>query len=174
MHTPQTIVIIGAGEKGKGIAYGLSSGNFRILLCAHEPASIESFVEGIKKDHPAVEIETSGCTYDATWEADIIVLAVAPSELEEITKNISVVACQKTVIVSANATDVQQLLPNAKVVEAFGDITVGAFYEPQDIKQTIESSISGNDKEAVEQVQELVSAIGFKAVTRPTMNLKTS
>ena len=101
MHTPQTIVIIGAGETAKGIVRGLAGGRDRVIFCEGNFDAARSFAKELQKQYPGYDVEALQCSYEATWEADIIILAL-PScpDRQEIAQKIKTVASQKIVVVA--------------------------------------------------------------------------
>lgn len=165
MQTPQTIVIIGTGEKGRGIAMGLTGGNYRVLFCGNEQADASEFVKEIKETSPSFDIESAPCSYEATWEADIIILAVPHEQQESLLEKIRTVANQKIILATGcTRQELQSLLPHSKVIETFNNIEPKAFFAPAEEKNNIECIIKGNDEEALQIASELVSTIGFKPV----------
>ena len=167
MHTPQTIVVIGAGEIGKGIVRGLSGGRDRVVFCDRDFDAATSFTEELQKQHSNGNVEALQCSYEATWEADIIILSLpsCPDRLE-MAKKIKAVASQKIVIVADETAvkELQALLPYSKVVQAFDGLPAGAFDGTAEQKKQIYCPVKGEDAEAVQAVAALVRTIGFTAV----------
>src|SRR5579875_2864223 len=136
MATKKTIAIIGAtGKMGSAIAKNLSKGNYRLLLFANSQEKAQKLANEIKKENPIADIDCSGCPFDASWEADIIIPAVKYNVEKEVAKKIKDVATQKIVVSISNplnenfdglitasdssaAEELQDLLPNSKVVKA--------------------------------------------------------
>lgn len=163
---------------GSAIAKNLSKGNYRLLLFAQQKERLQQVVDEIKKENPQADIECSGCPFDASWEADIIIPAVKYEVEKEVAARIKDVATQKIVISISNplnqnfdglitssgtsaAEELQQVLPNAKVVKAFNTIFSADFVQPIVEGKQIDSFIAGNDEEAVKTVSELASVAGF-------------
>lgn len=169
MNTPQTIVIIGTSAKGKAIARSLADGNYRVLLCSDDAEEANRFVYELKVNQPAFDIESSHCSYEATWEADIIILAVPDEQQESLLHKIKAVANQKVIIATGcTSKELQTLLPHSKVVEAFNANEPNDFIISRDQKYNTECIITGNNEEALQVAAELVSTIGFKAVLMQT------
>lgn len=182
MATKKTIAVIGAsGKMGSAIAKNLSKGNYRLLLFAGQKEKLEQLKDEIKKENAQADIECSGCPFDASWEADIIILAVNYKVEKEVAEKIKEVATQKIIISISNplnenfdglitssdtsaAEDLQHFLPDAKVVKAFNTIFSADFAQPIVDGKQIDSFIAGNDKEAVQTVSELVSIAGFNPI----------
>ena len=79
----KTIAIIGAsGNMGSAIAKSLSKkGNYRLLLMSSDLDKLVDVKSFIEKSSPYTEVFTLSCARDASWEADIIILAT-PYEAE--------------------------------------------------------------------------------------------
>jgi len=182
MQTKQTISIIGStGNMGSAIAKSLAKGNYRLLLCAGKQNSADALAKEIQDNNPTAEVEAIDCSYNASWEADIIIAAIPFGIEKEIAGKISEVANQKIVISIANplntsydglltasdtsaAEELQKLLPNSKVIKAFNTTFAADFSQPVIDGKQADSFIAGNDLEALETVSELVATAGFNPV----------
>ena len=182
MQTKQTITIIGAtGNMGSAISKGLSKGKYRLLLCSNEFEKVEDLVKQIKQTNPAADVEALDCSVDASWEADIIILAVPYSAEKELVQRLKEVANQKIVISIANpmndtfdglvtppdssaAEELQKLLPNSKIVKAFNTTFAADFATPVIDGKQVDSFIAGDSDEAVETVTQLVKTVGFNPI----------
>lgn len=182
MAQKQTIAIIGAtGKVGSAIAKCLSVGNYRLLLMADEPDKLNMLCVTLKQPSAVAEIESLNCAKEASWEADIVIIATPYEEVTEVAKRIREVAIGKIVISvsqpldmnanaainfseSSSAEELQKLLPHSKVVKTFTTaFALSNFTSLPDHKMT-ESFIAGNNGEAVEIVSELVRKAGFNPV----------
>ncbi|TCJ12666.1 NADP oxidoreductase [Flaviaesturariibacter flavus] len=182
MNTKQTIAIIGAsGNMGSAISKSLSKGNNRLLLFANEKEKAEAVVKDIKSGNAAADVEALECPTDASWEADVIILAVPFQAEKELAEKIREVANQKIVISIANplnatfngmvtatdtsaAEELQKLLPNSKVVKAFNTTFAADFSTPVIDGKQADAFVAGNDEEAVNTVSELVKTAGFNPI----------
>lgn len=182
MQTKKTIAVIGAsGNMGAAISKSLSKGNNRLLLFANEKAKVDALVQDIKSSNSAADVEPLECPTDASWEADIIILAVPYQAEQEIATKIKEVANQKIVISIANplnetynalvtapdtsaAEELQKLLPNSKVVKAFNTTFAADFSTPVIDGKQVDAFIAGNNDEALQTVSELVSTAGFNPI----------
>lgn len=182
MKTKQTIAIIGAsGNMGTAIAKSLAKGNNRLLLFASHPEKAQSLAADIQRNQEAADVEALDCPTAASWEADLIILAVPYTAEKEVASKIKEVANQKIVISIANplnktydelltdpgtsaAEDLQKLLPNSKVVKAFNTTFAADFSTPVIAEKVVDAFIAGNDHEAVETVSELVRTAGFNPI----------
>ena len=170
MRTKQTIAVIGAtGNMGSAIAKSLSVGNYRLLLHARDFNTCKQLAAEILAIHRLADAEAMDCSMNASWEADIIIIATPDSEYKEVSLRIREVATQKIVISivdSLNDTysgmlpapetngkeDMQQLLPHSKVVKAVINSKRAAVI------------IAGNDQDALEMVKELMSSAGYHSI----------
>jgi NADPH-dependent F420 reductase len=182
MKTKQTIAIIGAtGNMGSAISKSLAKGNYRLLLKASKEVELDNLVKEIKDKNSDADVEAIPCPAEASWEADIIILAVPFGAEKEIAGKIKEVANQKIVISIANplnetynglvtatdtsaAEELQKLLANSKVIKAFNTTFAADFAAPVIDGKQVDAFIAGNDEEALETVKELVTTAGFNPV----------
>jgi len=182
MQTKKTIAVIGAtGNMGKAISKALSKGNDRLLLFSREEDPLNSLGNEIREQYPAADFETIQCAYEASWEADIIILAVPYEAEAEIAEKIRQVASQKIVISIANplnatydslvtnhgtsaAEELQILLPHAKVVKAFNTTYAANFTQTIIDGKQADAFIAGNNEAALETTAELVKTTGFNPI----------
>ena len=182
MKTKQTIAVIGAtGNMGSAISKSLAKGNYRLLLKANSDEELNKLVKEIKGKNSTPDVEAMLCPTEASWEADIIILAVPFESEKEIAEKIKEVANQKIVISIANplnqtydglvtapdtsaAEELQKLLPNSKVIKAFNTTFAADFPTPVIDGKQVDAFIAGNDEDALETVKELVSTAGFNPI----------
>ena len=182
MQTKQTIAVIGAsGNMGSAISKSLSKGANRLLLFANEKEKVDALVQDIKRSNSAADVEILECPTDASWEADVIILAVPYQAEKEIATKIKEVANQKIVISIANplnetynglvtasdtsaAEELQKLLPNSKVIKAFNTTFAADFVTPDIDGKQVDAFIAGNNEEALQIVSELVITAGFNPI----------
>lgn len=182
MSTKQTIAIIGAtGNMGSSIAKSLAKGNNRLLLFATDKSKVDSLANHLKGQQPAADVEALDCPTNASWEADVIILAVPYAAESEIAGKIKDVANQKIVISIANplndtydglvtdpatsaAEELQKLLPNSKVIKAFNTTFAADFSTPVIDGKQVDAFIAGNDDEALEAVSTIVTTAGFNPI----------
>lgn len=182
MQTKQTIAIIGAnGNMGSAIAKAIAKGPYRLLLKGNDQSALDALVQGIKSLNASADVEAAVCTTEASWEADIIILAV-PFEAEKtIAPQIKEVANQKIVISIANplngnynglvtppdtsaAEELQKLLPGSKVIKAFNTTFAADFSTPVIDGKQVDAFIAGNEEEALQIVSEIVATAGFHPI----------
>lgn len=183
MRTKQTIAIIGAtGNMGAAISKSLSKGNYRLLLFTNDNKSkLKNLETEIINAYPGADVESINCSYTASWEADVIILAVPFAAEKEVAEKIREVANQKIVISIANplnetydglvtapdtsaAEELQKLLPHSRIIKAFNTTFAADFAQPVIDGKKVDAFVAGNDSDALETVKELVQAAGFNPV----------
>jgi len=182
MKTKQSIAVIGStGNMGSAISGSLAKGNYRLLLFSKNLEASQSLANDINATNPLAEVEAIECSRQASWEADIILLAVPFGAEAELAAKIKEVANQKIVISISNplnetynglltapdtsaAEELQKLLPNSKVVKAFNSTFAGDFTQPVIDGKQVDAFVAGNDAEAIETVSELVRTAGFNPI----------
>lgn len=182
MQTKQTIAIIGAtGNMGSAIAKSLAKADYRLLLMGREENKLKNLHQQIKLIKQEVDADWVLCPIDASWEADIVVLAVPYMVEKELASKIASVAVGKIVISISNpitpdftgllvsnhtsaGEELQQTLPHSKVIKAFNTTFAANFGQPVFSGNTADCFLAGNDEEALQQTILLVEAVGFKPI----------
>lgn len=182
MALKKTVAVIGAtGNMGSALSRSLAKGNYRLLLMANKEERLNELCEEIRSTDPLAEVEALQCAMDASWEADIIVLAVPYPAEKEIAEKIREVSTGKIVISLSNpvnsdfsdlitlpgisaAEALQQLLPHSLVIKAFNTTFAKDFYSPVIEGKQVDCFIAGDHAEAAETVAEMVKISGFNPV----------
>jgi 8-hydroxy-5-deazaflavin:NADPH oxidoreductase len=181
MATKKTIAIIGAsGSMGSAIAKSLAKGNYRLLLITHHHDKGEQIINEIKSINPSADVHSMACPFDASWEADIIIPAVAYKVEKEVAEKIREVATQKIVVSISNplnennglktgesksaAEELQNHLPHSKVIKAFNTVFANDFAQPVIDERQVDVFLAGEDEEALDIVSEMVAEAGFNPV----------
>ncbi|WP_138430926.1 NADPH-dependent F420 reductase [Fodinibius saliphilus] len=190
--TKQTIAIIGAGgNMGSAIAKSIAGGNYRLLLFDRNSEQLGSLHEEILKDHPEADVESMNCPHESSWEADIIILAVPHGAEKGLANKIREVATQKIVISIANPVDVdfselttdsdtsaaeelQEWLPNSKVVKAFNTTLEADFEQPVIGGKQVDAFIAGDDENAIQTVTELAKTVGFNPIVAGNLSMSST
>lgn len=166
---------------GSAIARSIAKGPYRLLLKASKQDELDALVNDIQSKNPSAEVESAICPTEASWEADIIILAVPYEAEKNIAPQIKDVASQKIVISIANplnqnydglvtapgtsaAEELQKLLANSKIVKAFNTTFASDFSEPVINGTQVDAFVAGNDEEALQTVSELVATAGFNPI----------
>jgi NADPH-dependent F420 reductase len=182
MVTKKAIAIIGAtGNMGTAIAKSLAKGKDHLLLMAGNADKLDTLSNELQLINKNVDIEKIQCAVNASWEADIIILAVPYPAEKEIAEKIREVSTGKIIISISNplnpafdglmvangtsaAEELQQALPYSKVIKAFNTTFAADFYTPVIEGKQTDSFIAGDDTEALETVAEIVKLAGFNPV----------
>jgi NADPH-dependent F420 reductase len=182
MNTKQVVAVIGAsGNMGSAIAKAISKGNYRVLLQSENLSKVQCVVDEIRKNNPGSDVDVVVHPMDASWEADIIILAIPYVAEKNVAQDISEVVNQKIVISVSNpvnasctalltspcasaAEELQNRLPYSKVIKAFNNTSINSFSRPFVDGQKLDCFIAGNDEDALQSVYDLVKAAGFNPV----------
>jgi NADPH-dependent F420 reductase len=189
MRTRQTIAVIGgSGNMGSAISKSLCKGNYRLLLHSDEQEKVQTVINDIKMDNPSADIDAINCSFEAAWEADIIISAVPYNAEREVAAKIKEVANRKVVISISNplnetydglltesntsaAEELQKLLPNSTVIKAFNTTFAADFSTPVIDGKRVDAFVAGNDEEALQTVSELVSTAGFNPIVAGNLSV---
>ena len=176
-----TIAIIGAsGNMGKGLSTALAlKSDHRLLLADSDYDAVKALAAELKRTKPTADVEAIDCSSTASWEADIVIPAIPYAAQREVAEKIKPFVNQKIVVSLVNpmnetmtalatessaAEELQQLLPNAKVVKAFNTTFAGTFYEPVVDGIPVDVFVAGDDAKAVDAVSKLATIIGYNPV----------
>jgi predicted dinucleotide-binding enzyme len=177
MAAIKTIAIIGAtGSMGSAIARSLA-GKYRLLLMSSDEAKLVDLQSALNKSRSQADVFTLSCAREASWEADIIIVATPYAAEREVAEKIREVATGKIVISISNplngssselvtsgdtsaAEELQKLLPNSKVVKSF----MADFITPVIAGKTVDVFVAGNNSDAVETVFQVVASAGFNPI----------
>lgn len=175
MKTLQTIAIIGATEKnGSAIAARLAKRNYHLVLVGNETDELQHLGEKLARENGPSIIDLVTCAKEASWEADIIILATSYEPDNAVAEKIREVATGKIVISisgplnsrhdeltasldTSAAEELQKLLPHSKVVKAL----VTNFTAPIIDGKAPSGFIAGNNGDAVTTVIALFRAAGL-------------
>ncbi len=189
------VAIIGAtGNAGSTIALGLAAANYRVLLTDEIEKHPFLYVKllileyRIRLKSSRVDVELVLSEREASWEADIVILAVPFEAQPEIALKIKDVVTGKIVISMIDAEnkakenlvtvptgtvagELQQLLPYSKIVKAFNPFFNATLKKPQVARQIIDVFVAGDDKEAVSTVKQLARDMGFNPLSADTLDM---
>ena len=126
MSTKKTIAIIGAlEEKGRKSVDQLAGAEVRLLLFYKESEDPIATQQELAAQYPELDAVWISCPIEASWEADIIVLAIPPEEQPSVIASIKDVVTGKPVIELDNEINsVRQLitsLPYSTILSASAD-----------------------------------------------------
>jgi predicted dinucleotide-binding enzyme len=192
MTTVKTIAIVGAtGNMGSAIAKSLSRANYRLLLMAEAEEKLEMLKTELIIGGATTEIEINTCAKEASWEADIIVVATPYGTEKQVAEKIREVATGKIVISISNpmdssfnkgntspntsvAEELQKMLPYSKVVKTFNTTFAGNFISPIIDGNKVDTFLAGNSSDAIDTVSRIVKAAGFNPVVAGDLTVSRS
>lgn len=169
MPVRKTIAIIDAtGKRGAEIATKLSPGDYRLLLFSNDKTRLTQLLRQLKKNSVNTDAGIMDCAKDGCWEADMIILDIAPGTEKDVAEKIREVSTQKIVLNISNekgnlfpfktAQQLQSLLPFSKMVAVFND------------PESDEAFIAGDDDEAVEVVSAILKTAGYRVVAGESLS----
>jgi hypothetical protein len=163
----KSIAIFGATDKyASALAESVVSNNNRLLLFSDGNQEISDLRDQILLKIPSADIELLFCSAEASWQADIIILALSHDQQKMIAGGIEDFVTQKTLIAYADSPqealneapsgDLQDLLPNAHVI---------SLHMECDQDQQIIFNSGGTNAEALDEAKSLLILAGFMSGT---------
>ncbi|MVM38570.1 NADP oxidoreductase [Spirosoma sp. HMF3257] len=160
------IAIIGLGNSGTGLATRLVNSPYRLLLFDQDFSKAQALTDQLLSTTLSGDVEAVDCQVNASWEADIIVLAVSESSKKQLCDRIREVATCKIIIsLSTSTNDVhtdylntytnqewQPWLPTSKVVNVLNTIGLSNAF------------LIGTNLEALTTVSEVMQAAGLHPI----------
>ena len=165
------VAIIGAGNVGQALAGSAERAGHEVTIAAKHP------------DHAQEAASVTGAnsaasTRDAIADADVVILAVPASALDEVAAEIGSAVTGKAVVdvtnhptpdVSAQsdtstAEVLQSKLPQARVIKAFNTAFASQQANPVVDGIALDGYIAGDDAKAKQEVMDLASSIGFRPI----------
>jgi predicted dinucleotide-binding enzyme len=168
------IAIIGTGNVGSAVGAGAAKAGYDVVYAGQDAGKAEQVAE----DTGATAATTPR---EAVAGADIVVLAVPYTAVEDVAREIAPVAAGKVVVDPTNplkadysglATDpgtsgaetIAKLLPDAKVVKAFNTLFATNTANPAAHGTKLDSLFATDDETAKDAVCGLSGSIGFRPV----------
>ena len=167
------IAIIGSGNVGSALAAAATKAGHEVALSASE-------AESAREAAGKVGAKAADSNADAVRDAQIVVLAVPGLAVSGIADELGSALDGKVVVDSTNpinetfddlfttgrssAEELQDKLPNAKVVKAFNTIFAGRHGNPFEGEQPLDAFIAGDDADAKAKVGELATSLGYKVI----------
>jgi predicted dinucleotide-binding enzyme len=164
------VTIIGAGNVGRALATSARRAGHDVTITAKNP------------DHATDVAGQTGAraaasSKEASSQADVIVLAVPVTALDEVATELSDVAAGKAVVDVTNhpvpdpsgddtsaAESLQAKLPQAHVVKAFNTVFASHQADPVVDGVPLDGYVAGDDERAKKTVLELVKSIGLRPI----------
>ncbi len=158
MAHKQTVALIGAASTtGKAIAAHLAA-MYRLLLMDAGTNDLEALQNAIAAANNQADTEVVTCCKDASWEADIIVVANDGEGIQELAETMKEVATCKPVI---HFTTNDNLLAYLQPLLPYAGVVAVLLSQPFNMAHTSGGAlIHGNDAEALSIAKEMLIAIG--------------
>ena len=171
------LAVIGSGNIGKAIGSWAAKVGYEVIFAAKNEDSAKAASQA--SGHSAKAANVRG----AVETADLVLLAVPYGAVKEVVTEIRHLIRGKTVIDATNALsadfssltlgfttsaaeEIAKLMPDAHVVKAFNTVfaQVYASQNPKIQGKAISVFVAGDNTEAKEKVQELITKMGFDVV----------
>ena len=169
--------IIGSGNIGKGIGSWAAKVGYEVTFSARNEAGARAAAQAAGHGAKAAGVR------NAVEAADLVLLAVPYGAVKEVLTEIRPLLKAKTVIDATNALsadfssltlgfstsaaeEIAKLVPDAHVVKAFNTVfaQIYASQNPRIQGRAISVFVAGDNKEAKEKVEALISKMGFDVV----------
>jgi predicted dinucleotide-binding enzyme len=170
--------VIGSGNIGKAIGSWAAKLGYEVTFSAKSEAGAQAAAQSAGHSAKAANIRGSVET------ADLVLLAVPYGAVKEVLTEVRPLLHGKTVIDATNALsadftsltlgyttsaaeEIAKLVPDAHVVKAFNTV-FAQIYASQNAKiqgKALSVFVAGDNKEAIEKVQTLVTKMGFDVVS---------
>lgn len=167
------IAIIGSGNVGSALAAAATKAGHEVALSASE-------AESAREAAGKVGAKAADSNADAVRDAQIVVLAVPGLAVSGIADELGSALDGKVVVDSTNpinetfddlfttgrssAEELQDKLPNAKVVKAFNTIFAGRHGNPFEGEHPLDAFIAGDDADAKAKTGELATSLGYRVI----------
>ncbi|MBT9485626.1 hypothetical protein [Sediminibacterium sp.] len=155
-----TVAILGAGSSiGQHIAKNIAA-NYSLLLMDSSADKLNNLMQFFVDNHPTAKVEMIVCSKEASWEADIIIIAADHAqEQEAIAIKINEVSTCKTVIqikdASSDMVSLQAILPYSKFISVDWANTAAI--------------VEGNDEVSLSITGEIVHLCGLKPIFKKSL-----
>lgn len=180
MAIHKTIAIIGAtGEAGSAIAERLAKSPHPLVLMSEDTSKLEDLHKSVTTASEGnADVIALDCAKEASWEADLIILATPRERDREIAEKIRDVAMGKIVIMISDPADqsrsdlsgspeasaakeLQILLPHSSVVTALNTTFAARFFTPIIDGRRADVLIAGNNSDAMDEVSGVIQSSGY-------------
>ena len=167
------IAIIGSGNVGTALGAAAAKAGHDVTLSASEAGSAREAAE-------KVGARAADSNADAVRDAEVVVLAVPGLVVSGIADELGSGLDGKVVVDSTNpinetfddlfttgrssAEELQDKVPNAKVVKAFNTIFAGRHGNPFEGEHPLDAFVAGDDADAKAKVGELATSLGYRVI----------
>ncbi len=167
------IAIIGSGNVGSALAAAATKAGHDVTLSASE-------AESAREAAAKVGARSADSNADAVRDAEVVVLAVPGLAVSSVADELGSELDGKVVVDSTNpinetfddlfttgrssAEELQDKVPNAKVVKAFNTIFAGRHGSPFEGEQPLDAFVAGDDADAKAKTGELATSLGYRVI----------
>jgi 8-hydroxy-5-deazaflavin:NADPH oxidoreductase len=167
------VAIIGSGNVGKALAGSATKAGHQVALAASDPAHAEEAAK-------ATSAQAAKNNSDAVKDADLVVLAVPASKVDEVVGALAPELDGKVIVDVTNrfnaqdpastldgssmAEHIQKKAPRAHVVKAFNYAFASNMANPQVEGRNLDAYVAGDDEGAKQKVQDFARSIGFRPI----------
>ena len=183
----------GTGPLGRGLALRFALAGHGVVIGSRAAARAQEVADGVRAAVPDRVVEVSGATNAGAAQADVVVLALPYAAqaatlpaLADLLAGKVVVSCAnhlgfdaagphpKAVLAGSAAGEVAQLLPRARVVGGFQNVSAAALRRaPSPVDADV--LITGDDEEAKQVVHDLVGSVhGLRGVDAGPLRLSAA
>ena len=163
MQNVKTIAVIGASDKRNLAVLHELAARYQMLLFDTNEKSLAEIYQTLLLQNRYASIEKIPCALNASWEADIIILAGFCINDAEVVQKIKKVATAKTIIIMENDDEFTKsinyqvsfdiIFPHSKIVEV---ININS-----DDSLEKEFLLEGHDSSALDTVSHIFEGVGF-------------
>ena len=167
------IAIIGAGNVGKALASSATKAGHSVTVAASDPDHAEAAAK-------ANNCQAADSSTDAVKDAELVVLAVPASKVDEVVDSLIPELDGKVIIDVTNRFDehdpaatldgtsvaehIQKKAPKAHVVKAFNYAFAAKMADPQVDGTKLDAYVAGDDQHAKQKALDFAESIGFRPV----------
>jgi NADPH-dependent F420 reductase len=167
------IAIIGSGNVGKALASSARRAGHDVTMTSRHKDKAAT----VAKEVDAKPVDSNA---DAVRNADLVILAVPASAMDEVVADLDKQLDGKVVVDVSNRVEpqnpakvldgssmsehIQSLVPRAHVVKAFNTAFASRQADPKVDGTVIDAYVAGDDEQAKRQVLELAKSIGFRPI----------
>jgi NADPH-dependent F420 reductase len=180
-HLDMNVTIIGSGNVGRALATSISHAGHGVTLTAADTKHARSAAAQIG-------VAFAPSNREAVGAADVVILAVPTSALDEVVADLAADVDGKVVIDATNpvgpdflpptgtsaAEKIQSRLPKAHVVKAFNTAYASRQADPEVNGEPTDGFVAGDNAAAKSTVLGLVGDIGFRPVDAGPLSMAHS